>query len=150
MKNISLPIKYGLAISVALIAYFLILALFNLHTNPFFCLFNGVITGFGIYEVIKYHKLKQEENFSYTSGFTVGLFAGFLATIVFTFFFTLYATEINQDFLEELLTVFKRDYNVHIGLVAFVVAIMGFATTVVLTLTCMQMFKKSRNMLQNA
>ena len=151
MKSISLPIKYGFAISAALIAYFLILALFNLHTNPFFSLFNSVIIGFGIYEVIKYHKLRQEENFSYTSGFTVGLVAGFLATIVFTIFFLRFMLpKLIQIFLGELLTVFKRDYNVHVGLVAFVVAIMGFATTVVLTLTCMQMFKKSRNMLQNA
>ncbi|MBB3124146.1 MULTISPECIES: DUF4199 domain-containing protein [Mesoflavibacter] len=150
MKNISLPIKYGFAISAALIAYFLILALFNLHTNPFFSLFNGFITGFGIYEVIKHQKLKQDEDFTYSNGFTSGLVAGFLAAIVFTIFFTLYATEINPDFLSQLLTVFKQDYNVHIGLVAFVVAIMGFATTVVLTLTCMQMLKKSRNMLQNA
>ena len=150
MKNMSLPIKYGLVISACLIAYFLILSLFNLHTNPFFSLFNGVITGFGIYEAIKHYKLHQKENFSYSGGFTVGLVAGFLAAIVFTIFFTLYATEINPDFLGQLLTVFKSDYNVHIGLVAFVVAIMGFATSVVLTLTCMQLFKNSRNTLQNA
>ena len=149
MKNISLPIRFGLVISACLIAFFLILALFNLHTNPFFSLFNGVITGFGIYETIKYYKLKQADNFSYTGGFTVGIVAGFIAAILFTVFFTFYATEVDPEFLVKLLTVFKSDYNVHIGLVAFVVAIMGFATTVVITLTCMQLFKNSRNMPQN-
>lgn len=149
MKNISLPIRFGLVISACLIAFFLILALFNLHTNPFFSLFNGVITGFGIYETIKYYKLEQADNFSYTGGFTVGIVAGFIAAILFTVFFTFYATEVDPDFLIKLLTVFKSDYNVHIGLVAFVVAIMGFATTVVITLTCMQLFKNSRNMPQN-
>ncbi|WP_339875592.1 DUF4199 domain-containing protein [Olleya marilimosa] len=149
MKNISLPIRFGLVISACLIAFFLILALFNLHTNPFFSLFNGVITGFGIYETIKYYKLEQADNFSYTGGFTVGIVAGFIAAILFTLFFTFYATEVDPDFLIKLLTVFKSDYNVHIGLVAFVVAIMGFATTVVITLTCMQLFKNSRNMPQN-
>ena len=149
MKNISLPIRFGLVISACLVAFFLILALFNLHTNPFFSLFNGVITGFGIYETIKYYKLEQADNFSYTGGFTVGIVAGFIAAILFTVFFTFYATEVDPEFLVKLLTVFKSDYNVHIGLVAFVVAIMGFATTVVITLTCMQLFKNSRNMPQN-
>ncbi|WGD36041.1 DUF4199 domain-containing protein [Olleya sp. YS] len=144
-----LPIRFGLVMSACLVAYFLLLSLFNLHTNPIFSLFNGVITGFGIFEAIKYYKLEQGDNFSYSGGFTVGVIAGFIAAILFTVFFTFYATEVNSDFLSQLLTVFKGDYNVHIGLVAFVVAIMGFATTVVITLTCMQYFKKSRNIPQN-
>ncbi|MGB2684976.1 MAG: DUF4199 domain-containing protein [Olleya sp.] len=148
MKNFSLPIRFGLVISACLIAFFLILSLFNLHTNPFFSLFNSVITGFGIYETIKYYKLQQADKFSYTGGFTVGIIAGFIAAILFTVFFTFYATEVDTEFLTKLLTVFKSDYNVQIGLVAFVVAIMGFATTVVITLTCMQLFKNSRNMPQ--
>ncbi len=145
MKKFTLPIRFGVAISGSLIGYFLFLALLNYHTNPFFSLFNGVITGFGIFEAIKYHKLEQGNNFSYTSGFTVGLTAGFLATIIFTIFFLFYATEVNPNFLEELLTVFKREYNVGVGLVCFVVAIMGFTTTVVLTLSFMQFFKNSNN-----
>lgn len=149
MKNFTLPIRFGIVMSACLIAYFLILALFNLHTNPLFSLFNGVITGFGIYEAIKYHKLEKGKVFTYSGGFTVGLVAGFIAALSFTLFFTLYATEINPDFLKELLTVFKGDYNVHVGLVAFVVAIMGFATTVVITLTCMQLFKNSGFASQN-
>ncbi|MBU2938993.1 DUF4199 domain-containing protein [Lacinutrix sp. C3R15] len=150
MKNVSLPVRFGLVISACLIAYFLLLSLFRLHTNPFFSLFNGVITGFGIYETIKYYKLQQAERFSYTGGFTVGITAGFIATLIFTVFFTFYATEVNRSFLNELLTVFKGDYDVHIGIVAFVTAIMGFATTVVATLTCMQLFKNSRNIVQKA
>jgi len=145
MKNFTLPIRFGLVISASLIAFFLFLALFNLHTNPIFSLVNGVITGFGIYEVIKYHKLRVGKNFTYTSGFTHGIIAGFVATIIFTAFFLLYATELNLAFLSGLLEVFKGDYNVGIGVVCFVVAIMGFSTTVVLTLTCMQLFKDSRN-----
>jgi len=62
----------------------------------------------------------------------------------------LYATEVDPLFLQKLLKVFKGDYSVGVGLVTFVVAIMGFATTVVLTLTCMQLFKNSNNLSQNA
>ncbi len=145
MKKIFLPLRYGLAITGILIAYFLFLALFGLHTKPGFSLFNGVITAFGIYTAIKEYKLEQGKRFTYYNGFTIGILTGFISTIVFTAFFLLYATEIDSLFLDKLLEVFKGDYDVHIGLVAFVVAIMGFASTVVLTLTCMQYFKESWN-----
>ncbi|HLT53032.1 MAG TPA: DUF4199 domain-containing protein [Flavobacteriaceae bacterium] len=150
MKKLILPVRYGIAISGCLIAYFLILALFGLHTKPVFSLFNTIITGFGIFEVIRHYKLEQGKAFTYANGFTAGMIAGFLATIMFTFFFLLYATEINSGFLAELLEVFNGDYNVHIGLVSFVVAVMGFATTVILTFTCMQYFKNSKKLNQNA
>ncbi len=149
MKNIILPIRFGIVISASLIAYFLLLALLGWHTNPAFSLFNSLITGFGIYTAIKYYKYEQGNAFRYSKGFSVGIVTGFIATIIFSIFFLLYATEINPNFLAELLVVFKGDYNVHVGLVTFVVAIMGFATTVVLTLTSMQYFKKSWNIPQN-
>jgi len=149
MNKVALPVRFGIAISGSLIAFFLILSLFGAHTSPIYSLFNAAITGFGIYEVIKIHKLKQGTAFSYTSGFTVGLITGFIATLIFTIFFTFYATEIDTKFLIELLEVFKGDYNVGIGLVSLGVAIMGFATTVVLTLAFMQLFKNSRNIPQN-
>jgi hypothetical protein len=150
MKKLSLPIRFGVAISGSLIAYFLVLALFGWHTNPVFSLFNGVITGFGIYEAIKAYKLREGNDFSYTDGFTTGIITGFLATLVFTAFFLLYATEFDSGFLSNLLTIFSNNMQVSIGLVAFVVAIMGFATTVVLTLSFMQLFKTSRNIPQNS
>lgn len=148
MKNFALPIRFGIVLGALLISFFLVLSLFGLHTHPAYSLGNSIIVGFGIYETIRYYKLEQSNAFSYSGGFTVGIVAGFLATLMFTVFFLLYATEINSDFLLNLLSVFKGDYNVSVGLVTFVVAIMGFATTVVLTLTCMQLFKKSRNIPQ--
>ncbi|WP_299890291.1 DUF4199 domain-containing protein [uncultured Lacinutrix sp.] len=148
MKNLALPIRFGIVISALLVAYFLVLSLFGLHTHPAFSLGNGIIVGLGIYETIRYYKLEQGNDFSYTGGFTVGIVAGFFATLIFTAFFLLYATEVNTGFLASLLEVFKGDYNVGVGLVSFVVAIMGFATTVILTLTFMQLFKESRNISQ--
>ncbi|SHI37458.1 DUF4199 domain-containing protein [Pseudozobellia thermophila] len=145
MKKFALPIRFGVATSGCLIAYFLILALFDLHTNVFFSLFNGVIVGFGIYEAIKYYKLEVKKDFDYGSGFTAGLVTGFVATLVFTLFFALYATEINTAFLQELTTVWFNDFKNFEGIVFFTVAIMGFATTLVLTLSFMQLFKTSNN-----
>ncbi len=146
MRQLALPIRFGIATSGSLIAYFLILSLFGLHTNVFYSLFNGVITGFGIYEAIKYYRVKEKENFNYGKGFTAGMTTGFVATIIFTCFFALYSTELNSTFLAELSTVFFEDYKNFEGIVFFTVAIMGFATTLVLTLSFMQLFKVSNNL----
>ena len=146
MKQFALPIRFGIATSGSLIAYFLILSLFGLHTNVFYSLFNGVITGFGIYEAIKYYRVREKDNFTYSKGFTAGMTTGFVATLIFTIFFALYSTELNSTFLAELSTVFFEDYKNFEGIVFFTVAIMGFATTLVLTLSFMQLFKVSNNL----
>ena len=145
MKLFSLPIRFGIATSGSLIAYFLILSLFGLHTNVFFSLFNGVITGFGIYESIKYHRLELKDKFNYGRGFSAGVVTGFLATLIFTLFFALYATEINPEFLKNLAAQWFNDFRDFEGIVFFTVAIMGFATSLVLTLSIMQLFKSTKN-----
>jgi len=149
MKTISLPIRFGLVTSAVLIAYFLILALFNKHTNPVFSFFNAVIIVFGIYEAVRLKKLTDAESFTYGEGFKTGIITGFVATLTFTIFFLLYATEINGAFLPELLQKINGGFNADIGMVTFVVAIMGLATTVVSALTVMQLFKKTGNISQN-
>lgn len=146
MKQFALPIRFGIVTSGCLIAYFLILSLFNLHTNVFFSLFNAVITGFGIYETIKYLRLRNGERFDYGSGFVAGLTTGGLATLIFTVFFALYSTEVNTNFLAELSTVWANDYKNFEGIVFLTVAVMGFVTTLVLTLSFMQLFKSSNNL----
>jgi hypothetical protein len=146
MMRFALPIRFGLATSGSLIAYFLVLALFNLHTNVFFSLFNAVITGFGIYEAIKYYKLEMGPRFTYGAGFKAGMTVGFVATIIFTVFFTIYSTEVNTEFLQNLSTTFFKDFQGFEAIVFFTVAIMGFATTLALTLTFMQLFKVSNTL----
>ncbi|NCO62861.1 MAG: DUF4199 domain-containing protein [Flavobacteriales bacterium] len=149
MKKIILPIRFGIVTSAVLIAYFLVLAMFGLHTNPVFSFLNAGITTFGIYEAIRVFKLEQGNQFNYTNGFSTGLVTGVTATIVFTFFFLSYSTEINQDFLPQLLSYLKGGFDINNGLVSFVVAIMGLVTTIVATLTVMQLFKNSGNISQN-
>ncbi len=145
MKKIILPVRFGLVTSAVLIAYFLFLALFNKHTNPVFSFLNAGITAVGIYEAIRLYKLEQGNAFTYTSGFSTGIITGLTATIVFTIFFLFYSTELNVDFLTELLKNMNGGFDINDGMVTFVVAIMGMATTVVSTLTIMQLFKNSGN-----
>lgn len=145
MYRFALPIRFGLATSGSLIAYFLVLSLFDLHTNVFYSLFNGVITGFGIFEAIKYYKLEMGDSFTYGAGFKAGMTVGFVATMIFTLFFAFYSTEINTDFLQNLSTTFFKDFKNFEGIVFFTVAIMGLATSLALSLTFMQLFKDSNN-----
>ncbi|MEW4923191.1 DUF4199 domain-containing protein [Algibacter sp. 2305UL17-15] len=149
MKNLILPIRFGLVTSAVLIAYFLVLSLFNKHINPAFSLVNAAITLFGIYEAVKISKLQYPEAFSYGEGFKTGIITGSVATLVFTFFFLFYATEISPSFLTNLLENINWDFQSNIGLVVFVVCIMGLSTTVVSSLTVMQLFKKSNNHVEN-
>ena len=149
MKKLSLPIRFGLVTSAVLIAYFLVLAMVGKHTNPAFSFVNAIITSFGIYEAIRLNKLENSDGFSYFEGFKTGIIAGFVATIVFTIFFLFYVTEINSEFIPELLQKIKGGFNADVGMVTFVVAVMGLATTVVSALTVMQLFKKTGNIPQN-
>jgi len=142
----SLPVRFGIATCGSLIAYFLILSLFGLHTNVFFSLFNGVITAFGIYEAIKYLRIRDREQFTYSKGFTAGIVTGFSATLMYTVFFWLYCTELNPSFLEELLENWFNRLKGFPAIVFFTVAIMGFSTSLVLTLSFMQLFKSSNNL----
>src|SRR5690606_34611350 len=141
MEKMTLPIRFWIVYDAVLIVYFLILALFGKHTKVFYSLFNAVITGLGIYETIKYTRIRQDKGFRYGNGFAAGLVTGFTATLLFTLFFALYSTEIAPGFLEELSRAWASDYNNFEAIVFFTVAIIGFATTLVLTLAIMQLYK---------
>ena len=145
MKNSSVPIKFGLFISIGLIVYFLLISLFDAHTNPFFSFFNPVIVGIGMFLAINAYKKKKGGKYKYQKGFKTGVITGFLATIIFTIFFAFYATELEPDFIEKMLARWDSDWYINIGMIIFTVALMGFATTVVLTLAFMQILKDSWN-----
>lgn len=145
MKKSKIPLIYGVFIAIALIIYFLIISLFGLHTNPAYSIFNVVIMAVGMYASISKYRVKKGTKFKYQKGFMAGVMTGFVATIIFTFFFGIYATELDPDFLSKLITMWESNWYVNIGLVVFVVALMGFTTTFVLTLAFMQLLKDSWN-----
>lgn len=145
MKQFGVPLIFGVAIGIGLIIYFLILSIFGLHINPMYSLFNPVIVGIGMFAAISYYKNRKGKKYKYQKGFKAGLKAGFISTIIFTAFFGIYATELSPDYLEQLLAMWESDWYINIGMVIFTVALMGFATSVVLTLAFMQFLKDSWN-----
>lgn len=144
MKNLSVPLKYGIFIALALIAYFLILSLFGAHTNPYFSIVNGIIVAIGLYFAIKQVSKDRGDKFRYNEGFKTGIITGFTATVLFTAFFALYV-ELEAGFAEAILEMWRFEYAANVAMLVFTVALMGLATTVVLTLAFMQTFKRSMN-----
>lgn len=147
--SFSIALKYGLYITFSLIAYFLILRLFNLHENPWLRLFNGIFMCSGIYFSIKKYKLISGNNFSYINGAKTVLVTGFIATVLFTVFMAIYMFHIDVAFTEKLLGDWLNDYETGANILLFIIFIEGLASTVVLALAFMQVFKNSHNISQN-
>ncbi len=148
--SLSVSIKYGIYITLSLIAYFLVLRLFDLHENPWLRIVNGAFMCFGIYNAIKYYKLTSGDAFSYINGIKTGLITGFLTTVAFTVFMAIYMFHIDVPFTEMLLNTWFKDYEVGANILLFIIFIEGLSSTVVLSLAFMQLFKRSNNIPQKA
>lgn len=144
MKTKSISFRYGIGLAIALIAYFLILSLFGLHIYIWYSLFNGILTGIGIFLALRAYRT-QNKNSSYGKGFMTGFLTGFTATVIFTCFFALYSTYINPDFTEAIIEHWDMASDMGLGQIIFVVAVMGFVSSFILTLVCSQYLKDSWN-----
>lgn len=146
MKSNTLYVKYGVLIGVALIAYFLLIRLLGLHDNHWLRIVNGVIVAYGIYAVIKKKKSIEKDNFEYFSGFGAGILTGVIATFVFVIFMGIYLFHIEPPFADLLM-----EYLVGAGgpeILLLILAIEGVSSSVILSLTFMQKFKVSRNIVE--
>jgi hypothetical protein len=148
-SSASVAIKYGIITTLGLIVYFLVIKLLDLHTNPWFRLLNGVVMAYGIFASIKRYKLVSGTTFNYINGFKVAIITGFLATFVFALFMGIYMFHIDTAFMNTLLQDWFQDMNYGGGILIFVIIIEGLASTAILALTYMQIFKNSTKVIQN-
>ena len=144
-SSTSIAVKYGVFTAIVLIAYFLALKLVGLHNNPWFRIFNGPIIAYAIYKAIKHYKYGKGADFEYGSGFTTGLSTGFTATLLFAAFMCIYMFYLDTNFTETLLKNWFSQFDFGSGILVFIIIIEGFSSTVVLTLTFMQLLKRTRN-----
>lgn len=149
-SSASVAIKYGILTTIGLIAYFLIIKLLDLHTNPWFRLLNGLVMACGIYIAIKRYKLISGTTFNYINGFKVGLLTGFLATFIFALFMGIYMFHLDTAFMNALLKDWFQDMSYGGGILIFVILIEGMASTAILSLTFMQVFKNNAKISQNS
>lgn len=145
MKQNKISPLFGTYIGCAMIAYFLLLSLIDLHKKPIFSAFNIIIMGVGLYYTISKYKNEQNGVFKYLNGFWVIFQAGIIATFIIVAFFALYITELNDGILTEMLTTWKTSYDLTPGFAVLGLALMGFSTSVICALLLMQLFKRSWN-----
>ncbi|MER3375024.1 MAG: DUF4199 domain-containing protein [Allomuricauda sp.] len=145
MKQSYLPYWYGTCIAAAAIAFFILLSLFDLHTNPFYSAANIIFFGAGLFLLGLKCKNTANGDFKYQYGFLAMFKAGVFATLIISAVFLLYITELNTSFLAEMLTVWKEGYSITPNIVVFGLVLMGLSTSLVFSLIHMQLFKKSWN-----
>ena len=136
--------RYGVVIAVVVIAYFLLLKLLGLHQYPVLSAANGVVYGAGILLAIKKYKATSTK-FQYEKGFEVGFLCGSIATILFTVFMALYIFEFDTEFAYNILDSWNLNFNKGSLILIISIVIMGFSTSLVLTLAFMQLLKESWN-----
>lgn len=136
--------RYGLWIAVILIAYFLLLKLVGLHQYPVLSAVNGLIYGVGLYMAIKKYN-SMEGDRKYEEGFEVGLLSGGIASIIFTIFMAIYMYQIDAEFAAAIMKTWNLEYDLGTLMLLISILIMGFATTLILTLSFMQLLKRSWN-----
>lgn len=91
MKTIeSRGIRYGLSITIALIAFFFAMKAFGLIHNYGLRAFNGVIMFTGVYLAIYRYKQQKGEHFEFLQGLAVGLLTTGVVALSFSAFVTFY------------------------------------------------------------
>lgn len=137
-------VRYGIAITVLLVVYFLLSKLVGFHKYPVFSAVNGVIFGWGILMAMKKYK-SSTDYFAYQNGFQVGLFTGGIATFLFSAFMAIYIFYIDTQFTQAILDSWGLNYNKGSLIIILSLIMMGLSTTFVLTLAFMQLLKESWN-----
>ncbi len=138
--------RFGILISLVLIAYFLLLKIVGLHQFPVLSSVNGLIFGVGIFMAMKkYASSVSKSGLKYENGFEVGLLSGGIASLLFTVFMAIYMYQIDTEFAKNIMDIWSLEYDLGTLMLLLSILIMGFSTTLVLTLTFMQLLKNSWN-----
>lgn len=75
----------------------------------------------------------------------MGLFSGGIASVLFSIFMAIYMYQIDTEFSSGIMNKWNLEYDLGTLMLVLSILIMGFATTIVLTLSFMQLLKTSWN-----
>ena len=137
-------LKYGGAIALALIDYFLTMKLLGWHEYPALSILNGVIYGAGILKAMQVFK-QGSSRFTYADGWQIGFLSGTIATLIFTGFMGFYMLELNTEFANAVLGNWGITYTNGVVVMMLSTVLMGMSTAIVLSLTFMQLLKPTLN-----
>ena len=142
--NTTHTIKYALFMATALVIYFIFIDIIGFAGQSYLSFFNAIIVGAGIYFVIK-DVYKNKSEFKYMDGFIAGIKSGFIATVLYTIFMAIYLFEIRPEISLELKEqVAIAGEGIEIALLLFIF-LSGLATSIVLPLVILPLYKKSWN-----
>ncbi|WP_240642070.1 DUF4199 domain-containing protein [Nonlabens xiamenensis] len=137
--------KYAIYIAIALIVYFVAIDLVGFADRIYLSFFNAVIVGVGLFFVIRDVYEYERDQFKYMDGFIAGLKAGFVATVIYTIFMAIYLYEINPDLAEAIeRQVTIAGEGIEVAMLLFIF-LSGLATTVVVPLVILPLYKRSWN-----
>jgi hypothetical protein len=149
MKYSKMSFRYGLRIAFALVAYFLLMRLLGLLEVHWLRLFNGGIMAYGLYRLIKQCKEISGDGFSTFEAFAAGIRAGVLATFIFVIFMFFYTFLLDPGFSARILDIIGWEITKPIRILLITIFIEGAASSLVLSLTFIQLFKTSNNIIRN-
>ena len=137
-------IKYGIWITIALVAYFLVFRVFGLHDNILLSAPNGIIFGVGIFLALKHYKVANPK-VNYEEAFMTGFLSGIVASILFAIFMAIYMYQIDTNFVHQIMRKWNMQDNLNTAMLVMSLLVLGIATSLVLSLTFMQLLKNSWN-----
>lgn len=140
LENVS--IRYGLYVTVGLIAYFIIMKVVGLVHIVELRTLNFIILVTGIAMALKNYNQHQEGGMAYLKGIGVGLLTSAVAVIPFAIFIFVYL-QIDVELLNAIRN--REPFGQHLNpyILAFVIAFEGFFSGLILTFIVMQYMKRS-------
>ena len=106
---------------------------------------NGLFMAAGIFFAIQNYKLRYKTDFTYVNGFKTGLITGFIATGCFALFMAIYVFHLDKEFAYNIVKEWFNSGEQGGALIIMILLMEGLASTAILTLTFMQIFKKSQD-----
>lgn len=134
-------IGYGLFTAIALVAYFLLMSLFNLHRIVELRFLNGIIVTIGICWAIYSFKKQGNGYIGYLQGLGLGFTTAAVAALLFGIFMVLYVTVINNEFMTTLRANQFFGEGLSVIVVFAVIVLEGVISGAMVSFIAMQYFK---------
>lgn len=133
------------AITGALILYFLLIHTLGAVDHFYLSFFNAVIMTAGLFIVIRQSRKEYGAKFTYMKGFITSLASGIVASILFTLFMGYYMFEMNPDIAILLNDKLNLAAGTTKGPLLLFVLLSAVSTAIVVSLILMPIFKPTWN-----
>jgi len=127
-----IPENYGIKITGALIAYFLLMQVIDKHHHVELRLFNVVILTIGTYYALKKFKTTHEEHMNYFRGLITGVATGSIASILFAAFLFIYM-KLNDTLMQSIIDNEPMGHYLNAYIASFIVALEGVFSGLLVT-----------------